>query len=288
MKVTVCLKYVPDLDSVDVNPLTGAVDKSRLLYLINPADESALALALQNRGEAGSVQGLTVGPKQSDKALRAALAAGASDVLRLWDEDWSEIEPFRTAVMLATALQKEALPDLILCGTKSVDRGSGLVPALLAEALGWPAVTEVTALDLQPGQATVQRRLERGVREVVAVRLPAVLALEPELARLPQASLPHLIAAQRANIPVQTPAELGLTQAELDFLTPTRQSILPPRPRPRPIFTPEGTQPAHDRIEQILSAGVTRDSGRILEGPATHMAEAIIEFLQEREFLESD
>jgi electron transfer flavoprotein beta subunit len=300
LNIAVCLKYVPDLNSVEVDPITGVVDESRLLYLLNPADESALELALRWRGE-GQVTALTVGAALSEAGLREALAVGADRVLRLWAETWTATHPFRTATMLAAALQQvddslsrsqtqfgnEGLPDVVLCGVKSDDRGSGQVPALLAEYLGWPVVTAITELELATDRARVQRRLERGVREVVEVALPAVLALEPDAsrARLRQASLPGLIAAQRAKIPLKTPADLELSPAALDFPQSVLEATLPPRPRARTIFTPDENLSAEERIAQIISAGVTRDSGRILEGSPDQLAEAIVEFLRERGFL---
>ncbi len=311
MDIAVCLKYVPDLDSVDVDPITGEVDESRLLYLINPADESALELALEMK-TSGQVSVYTVGPPRDEAALREALAAGVDQVERLWDQAWTNTHPLRTAAMLAGALKADGLPDVILCGTHSDDRGSGQVPALLAEHLGWPVITNVTfpvmlgdmlhtqaeveGLPLQadllpetdPDTARVFRRMSRGMREEVTVKLPVVLALEPDLLRLRHASLPNLMMAQRAEIPVRSPADLNLSSNDFDLPRPVLVSTSAPRPRPQTIFTPNGDLSADERIAQILSAGVTRDSGRIIEGSSDEMTEAIVTFLQERGFLGQD
>ena len=77
MHIAVCLKYVPDPSTVEVDPLTGAIDEGRMLYMINPADESALELALRLRPPHGAVTALSVGPAEADALLRDALAAGA-------------------------------------------------------------------------------------------------------------------------------------------------------------------------------------------------------------------
>lgn len=42
MHIAVCLKYVPDPSTVEVDPLTGLIAEDRVLYMLNPADESAL------------------------------------------------------------------------------------------------------------------------------------------------------------------------------------------------------------------------------------------------------
>jgi electron transfer flavoprotein beta subunit len=285
MRIVVCLKQVPDPITVEVDPITGAIDHSRLLYVLNPADAAALEIALQLRGATGTILAIAVGPPQAEAVLREALAAGADSVLRLWDVTRSETNPFLTARLLAAALQTEGLPDVILCGARSVDRGSGQVPALLGEYLGWPVVTDVTQLGVQATVARVQRRLERGAREEGEVTLPAVLSFEVGIARLRHAGLPGLMSAQRAAIPVRTPADLGLTAADLHAPMVIRQAELPPRPRVHAMFIPDGTLPPHERVSQILSAGVARKSGQMLEGPPDRMAAAIIAFLRERGFL---
>ncbi|MGB0389411.1 MAG: hypothetical protein ACPGWR_31695, partial [Ardenticatenaceae bacterium] len=191
----------------------------------------------------------------------------------------------------------------------SDDNGSGLVPALLAEHLGWPVVVDVTQFEIKDREAIVQRRVTRGAREEVIVPLPAVLALEPDLARLRHATLFGLMAAQRATIPVLNSTQLGITPPARNCglyslsrrianspkghpmeeirnpKSEIRNSPLPPRPRTRAIFIPNSALPAHERVQQIISAGVTRDSGRILEGPPDKMAEAIVEFLAQRGFI---
>jgi electron transfer flavoprotein beta subunit len=282
MKIAVCLKYVHDPSTVEVDPISGAIDTRRLLYRLDLAGESALELALCLGGDA--VLSLTVGPPAADAAARAALAAGASRAQRLWDDTRDETEPFATALLLTAALRAEELPDLVLCGARSADRGSGQVPALLAEHLGWPAVVDVTRLQVEAGRALLERRLDRGAREEVEVMLPAVLGIEPGLARLRHASLPRLMAAQRATIEVRSPAELGLATDAPAAPAPLRSAALPPRPRPRPIFTPDSAQPAYERIGQILAAGVSRKSGRVMAGPPEQLAAEALAFLRANGF----
>lgn len=286
IRIAVCLKYVPDPNTVEVDPVTGAIDTRRLLSITNPADECALELALRLQTEPGAVLALTAGPASADIALRHALAAGAARVIRVWDDGWTATEPFLTATLLASAL-RQGLPDLVLCGARSVDRGTGEVPALLAEQLGWPVVVDVTRVELGSGYALVQRRLGRGAREQVQVTLPAVIAVEPGIARLRHASLPAFMSAHRAAIPLLRPADLGLSSAEMDFPALVLSATLPLRPRPRAIFTPDSARPPHERISQILSAGIPRKSATILEGPPDQMAATIVNFLRERGFLAS-
>jgi electron transfer flavoprotein beta subunit len=287
MHIAVCLKYVPDPTSIEIDPLTGAIDPVRTLYMLNPADEAALETALTLRSAGDTVLALTVGPKEAETVLRDALAVGVDSVLRLWDESRGYTKPPVTSVLLAAALRLQGLPDLLLCGARSVDRGAGKLPALLGELLDWPVVTDVTRFELQPSRALTQRRLARGARAEGEVKLPAVVGLEPGLARLRQASLPGLINAKRAEIPVLHLADLGLSPQDLHFPAVTLHEVMPPRPRPRALFMPDSLLPPHERVAQIMSAGVTGKSGEILEGrSAEEMADAIIAFLQTHGFAE--
>jgi electron transfer flavoprotein beta subunit len=148
-------------------------------------------------------------------------------------------------------------------------------------------VTDVTHFELQPPRILTQRRLARGARAEGEVTLPAVLGLEPGLARLRQASLPGLMAAKRAEIPVMYLADLGLSPQDLHFPAVTMHEVMPPRPRPRAVFMPDVSLPLHERIAQIMSAGVTGKSGQVLEGrSAEDMADAILALLQAHGFLE--
>ena len=95
---------------------------------MNPADESALELALRLRPPSGTVTVFSVGPVEADHLLQDALAAGADAAVRVWDDSLNNTKPIVTTILLAAALRVQQLPDLVLCGGHSVDRGSGTVP----------------------------------------------------------------------------------------------------------------------------------------------------------------
>ena len=287
MRIAVCLKYVPDPSTIEVDPLTGMIDTGRVLYMMNPADESALELALRLRPPDGSVTVFSVGPVEADRLLQDALAAGADAALRVWDDALGSLKPIVTTTLLAAALRVKALPDLVLCGGHSVDRGSGTVPALLAEHLDWPVVTDVTQFEIQSGRLRARRRLARGARAESEVTLPAILGLETGLVHLRQASLPNLMRVKHTPIPLYGLEELGLSPQDLHFPAMTLHEVMPPRPRARMMFTPDVGGSVQDRVAQIMSAGVAGKAGKILEsGTPEQQADAIIAFLCQRGFLE--
>ena len=288
MRIAVCLSRPPDPDTVEVDPVTGNVDLSRTLPILNPADAAALerALCLRDRGEASAVTALTVGSAETESILRDALAAGADHVLRLWEDGRAATRPAVTSRLLAHALRMDALPDLVLCGSRSLASGSGKVPALLAEYLGWPVVTDLLDFSVHTNRVWFERKLPRGARSEGEVTLPAVLAIEPGTATLRYASLPGVMAAKRAAIPVRHLPELGLSPLDLRFPTATVQVAMPPYARPREIFMPDTGLSADDRAAQILSAGVTQKAGRVIDGSPEEMADAIIALLDQHGFLD--
>jgi electron transfer flavoprotein beta subunit len=281
LKIAVGLKWVADLDSVDVDPISGAVDAGRLLFLLDPGAESALATALALRAE---VTVYTVGGAEMEPALRVALAAGVTRAFRLADD----ARPAVTAAQLARALEADGPFDLVLLGTRSFDRGSGEVPSLLANELGWPVVTDVDQLQAaaegSAGSWEAVRETERGAKEIVAVTGPAVFALQADVARLPTASLPAFMKAQQARLDVRenemAPLATDPTLVERTLL-PQRPRTLSTRARP-PVGTPD------QRLAAITGgAAGTRTRGKMIEGTPAEAAEAIVTFLRERHLLDA-
>lgn len=285
MRYVVCLSRLPDPTTVEVNPLTGEVDASRLLYILNPADAAALEMVLRLRAPGDTILALTVGPPEAETVLRDALAVGVDTVLRLWEEGRTATRPAATALLLATALRTEQLPDVVVCGARTLAGGSGKVPALVAEYLDWPVVTDILAFGFHDARVSFQRRLARGARSEGEVTLPAVLAVEAGSVSLRYAALPDLIKARRARIPVRHLGDLGLSPVDLNFPSATVQAAMPPYRRPREIFIPDSALPADERVAQVLSAGVAQKSGRIISGPPEQAADAILAFLCENGFV---
>lgn len=287
MRYAVCLSRLPDPETVEVDAVTGKIDPTRVLHILNPADASALEIALSLRSSGDTVTALTVGPVDAEAVLRDALAVGADSTLRMWEDGWTApTRPAVTSLMIANALRTEGLPDIVLCGTRSLAGGSGKVPALVAEHLDWPVVTDVMEFSIHAARIQFSRRLARGARSEGEVTLPAVLAVEPGSTKLRYASLPGMIKAKRATISVRHLLDLGLSPMDLNFPSATVHAAMPPYSRPREIFIPDHTLPPHERIAQIMSAGATQKSGRIIDGTPEEVADTIIRFLSEHDILE--
>ena len=185
MKVLVALKRVADPDNankVKISPGGDAIDTTGLEWKTNPFDEYALeaALRLTENGKApkkreGEVVVVTLGPKESETMLRAALATGADRAIRIEAND-NELDGRLVAIALKAVVDAEK-PDLILLGKQAVDGDSNQVGQRLAELLDYPMATFAATIKEETGALLVGREVDGGVL-TLRVTLPAVITVD--------------------------------------------------------------------------------------------------------------
>lgn len=261
---------------VEVDPLTGALGGGHRGE--SAAEHAALEHALRLAElTGGQVHAITAGPAEAEEGLRDALAAGADRATRV-DLD-TPLDPNSlahngpTAAALAAALPET--PDLVLCGDRSTDGGTGATPALLAAHLGAAQALGAVDLDLEldGDRLLAHRRLDRGAREILRLPSPAVVSVEGGL-RLRRAALPAVLAAQDAEIEL-----LPWTAA------PARADVVsarPRRPRAREHPAPSGDS-AHHRVLELTGALVERTPPTVV-GPlsAAEAADELLAYLRRR------
>jgi electron transfer flavoprotein beta subunit len=272
----------------DVDPLTGAISASPHDRGPDRADFAALehALSLAEKWDA-QVIAATVGPPEADEMLKDALAAGATGALRVEPAHRSSRPRAaelvgggqnRPAALAAALRQLYEVPDLVLCGDRSADRGTGSFPAFLAAALNAAQALGVVRLEPEgDGELRVHRRLDGGRREVLRVRCPAVVSVEAAGVRLRRAGLPETLASRRAVIPViDAPAVAGHRVPVL--------GAQPYRPRPRELPVPSGT--ALHRTLQLTGALAEHTPPTVL-GPLSpeQAADELLGYLRRRGYL---
>ncbi len=240
MQIAVCWKWVS---------LDREREADRRWSGVSAADEAALEEALTiadaTRATGGpcDVTVICLGPASADDVLREALAAGATKAVRV--DASTELDSRVVAVALAEHLVGR---DLVLCGDYSLDRGTGSVPAFLADELSSAQALGLLEIrtagpDQPPGSLRVVRRLDGGRREILDVTPPAVLSVEGSTATLRRASLAASLAARTAPIETVRGPHGRLPEAE----------IHPYRPRARVVPAPAGG--SLDRVRQILDIG---------------------------------
>ena len=142
MKIVVLAKHVPDATGERTFAADGTVDRAASDGLLSELDEYAVEQALQiaEDGDDVEVVVMTLGPDDAADAIKRALQMGASAGIHIIDDAVHGSDALATSAVLAEAIKKAA-PDLVICGMASTDGTMGVIPAMVAERLGWPAAT---------------------------------------------------------------------------------------------------------------------------------------------------
>jgi electron transfer flavoprotein beta subunit len=158
--------------------------------IINPLDHVALRAALKLREtRGGEVIVITMGPPQSEAALREAVAMGVDRVILLTDPSFAGADTLATSHVLATAISfNKPFPDLILCGMQTVDSDTGHVGPQIAEELNIPQVCGVNEIYPEEDSVVVKRESD-GFIDTLRVKLPALLTVTYEAAPTGEISL---------------------------------------------------------------------------------------------------
>jgi electron transfer flavoprotein beta subunit len=128
--IVVLVKRVPDTNArIVVNG--DRVDLSAVKWVISPYDEFAIETALQHKESAGgSVTALTLGPSEADKVLKDAKAIGVDEIVRVWNDSWSEMDSNSIQSALSQAIT-DLGAEVVYCGKTAADTGAGSTgPAL--------------------------------------------------------------------------------------------------------------------------------------------------------------
>jgi electron transfer flavoprotein beta subunit len=212
MKILVCVKYVPDAtDEVSFEEdqtLARTGGSGRLSEL----DEYAVEQALQLRAELAdaTVTVLTVGSDDAEIALRKALQMGANDAVLVTDPAIAGSDVFGTATVLASAARSVGEVGLVMCGMSSTDAGIGVLPALLADALGWPLLSQAAALTVDGQSLQIDRVDETGSRTIIA-GLPAVVSVTDQSGEPRYPSFKDVLAAKKKQVTKMALADLGVS-----------------------------------------------------------------------------
>lgn len=212
----------------------------------------------------GKVSAIHAGdPEQS--ALRDYLGMGIDGltVLNQTEED--------DALSVLYPYLSEQQPDILLTGVRAeYGEGSGLLPYLLAERLGWPLVTGIAVIEsIDNGEASLLQALPRGQRRRLRVKLPFVASVESAAAEPRQIAFAK---ARRGNIVRLTPA----TEADQERAEWTL-SAAKSRPKRLKVST---AKTAADRLKQA-TAKAQGGKGQIIRNDPQAAAKAIYDLLVE-------
>ncbi|PAU63273.1 electron transfer flavoprotein subunit beta [Pseudomonas indica] len=244
------------LVSVGAHPTSGRARRAE-------QDARAVELGLRLAGE--HLRVVHAGDPR-EEALRAYLGMGLPELTVLEQPAGADALP-----ALADFLA-EAGAQLVLTGSQAeTGEGSGLLPYLLAERLGWPLVVGLAAVEkVEQGHAQVLQALPRGQRRRLKVRLPFLASVDNAA---PVARQSAFGPARRGELQVEA------VPALTDELFADAQ-LQPARPRPKRLKVIKA-KTAADRFK-AATAKASGDGGQVLRDLTPEAgAEAIFKLLVE-------
>jgi len=241
--ILVPVKQVPDSWSEkDLEGPEGRLRRSGVDLVLNEPDEFAVEAALQLADVIGVGNvAVTMGPEGAREALLRAMAMGIDRGIHINDDRLAGACFMRTSAVLA-AVAKKVDASLVLTGFETTDGKGGVVPAMIAEHLGWPSAAVVDQPEFTNGQLTTVTHLATCDLRYSAP-LPAVLSLR-ENANSPRfPSFKGIMAAKKKPIDAWTLDDL-LGQGFDEHLrenTTTLQTweLTPQRAKGEPILETE-------------------------------------------------
>jgi len=288
MNIIVCVKQVPDVEGKVVVE-KGVISISALVPgdVMNSLDLVALEEALSLRGKAGGrVTVLSLGKTAAEESLRRSLAMGADEVVLLSDAAFENLDSFGTALVLAKTIASQP-HDVILCGQKADDTQSGMTGVCLAQILGLPVVRNVVRVELQKDKLRLNRKLEKGNREVVECPLPALLTVEAGETKPRHTTIRGVLRARKEPIRKLSAQELGLAPEDLGKTVKVRVlNITPPKPKMKGLFVPDSKMSSAAKMTAIMGGGLVQKKSNILEGDPEKIAQQVAQFLKKEKLIQ--
>lgn len=265
MKIIVPIKQVPETSKVKMDPVSGTMIRTGVESIINPLDLYAIETAIRLKEKnGGTITVISMGPPQTIKAIREAIAMGCDDGVLLSDKSFGGADTWATAYTLTLGVKKLGDVDLILCGERATDGDTGQVGPGLASMLNLPLITYVGKMDLTDSGSFRAERLVEGGREMVSVTAPVLVTVVKEIGvpRLP--TLRGILRAKETEIPVWGPGDLQADPALI------------------------GLSGSPTRVVRIHHPQVTRKGEKIMikeQQDIEKAAQSIIDFMKQRNIL---
>ncbi|TKB10019.1 electron transfer flavoprotein subunit beta/FixA family protein [Desulforhopalus sp. IMCC35007] len=252
MKILVCIKQVPDMESkFKIDERGTWYAKTDLAWRMNEYDEYAVeqAVQLKEQVKEGDITVLCIGSDQVKETMKKALAMGCDRGAHILDEDVSTKEPYMIAGVIAEYARDKGF-DLIFTGMQSQDRGSGQVGLLVGEMLGISGVSTVVEFSYADGMVEAKRELEGGVKACLKVATPVVITCQLGLNTPRYPTLPNIMKAKKKELLTTNIAELLKVDARQETLK---------------MYFPE-----------------KKGGGQVLEGDAADLADQLIKILKDK------
>lgn len=213
VKIAVLVKQIPDPSGVGkLDPKTHLLVRDQGELVLDPGDSYGVEAALEIAGVGeNQVVAISMGPEAAVDVIRKAMAMGAAEGVLISDQRLRGSDALATARVLAEAVKKVE-PDLLIACTESTDGYTGVVPAAIAELLGWPSLTFAKHLEVAAGKVRIHRQTPDG-HDVVEADLPAVVTVTGGINEPRYPTLKGIVASRSRPLEQPSLEELGIDPA---------------------------------------------------------------------------
>jgi electron transfer flavoprotein beta subunit len=212
MKILVTVKRVTDYEAkLKLKDDGSDIMRDGVNMIMNPFDEIAVEEALRLREKhGGEVIVLSVGSKESETQLRAAMAMGADRgiIVECAANPSTDLDSSFAAKVMHKVIAKEA-PDLLLMGKQAVDDDNHQTCEMLAELWGVGQASQANTITINGKVARVVREADGGL-ETIDVDLPCVISADLRLNEPRYAPLPGIMKAKKKPLDIIQLKDLGL------------------------------------------------------------------------------
>ena len=179
MNITVCIKQVPAINDLKIDPNDYTLVRTDTNQILNPSDKSALETAFTINDEIpGHITALSMGRNSAKAILNEALNLGADRAFLISDKKYAGSDTCATATILSSAIKYLGGSDLIICGSRSADGETGQVGPELAVALHIPCITNVVSLiEVNESSLIIKKQTDGGL-DILQVDLPALICVD--------------------------------------------------------------------------------------------------------------
>ena len=253
MNVVVFTKQIPDPNE----PWALDPDGFRLVrtggLVIDDADRYGVEVALRLRDASGGgeVVAVSMAPSGASSSLRTALAMGVDRAIVVSDEALAGSDALSSAKVLAATVAT-VVADAVVAATESTDGYTGTVPIQVAEVLGWPSISYVSAIELSADTLRATRQTDAG-NEDVECELPVVLSVTAGIVEPRYPSMRGIMSAKTKPIEVLAVGDLGLDPTSVGAAG-ARQVVVSAEPAPlraRGVVVVDDDD-AHERLLALL------------------------------------
>lgn len=247
LKILVCVKQVPDVDQMKMDPETGTLVRAGVPAIMNPLDANALSAAVSVKEKwGGEITAITMAPPNAEAVLRECLAVGADRAVLVTDRAFGNADTLATSYSIVSAANCVDKFDLIFCGKETLDGATGQMGAQLAERFDAAQVTSASLIkdiDEASGKLVVERELEDGI-ETLEVSMPCLFTMEKTHYGIRIPNLKGKMRAKKAEITTFTADDIpGLDKGRIgDPGSPTKVPRMFPPMLPEPgVILDEGS-----------------------------------------------